>query len=91
MDTLLEILQVASNLSPLAVIGLLATVIFLMVKGKTSADEKVEHLAGNHLSCLPEIVAALNRIENVLACTIELARFLSRSFLAHHEFKFLGS
>ena len=47
----------------LAVIGLLGTIIFLLVRGKTDVSDKVDNLADNHLHDVPEILATLQRIE----------------------------
>lgn len=66
MDTLITLLNTLNTLSPLAVIALLGTVIFLLVKGKTNVDTKVEAIATNHLHDLPDMVASLGRIENLL-------------------------
>jgi hypothetical protein len=66
MEAIIEFLTVLGSLSPLAVIALLGTVIFLLVKGKTSADEKIETVASNHLHDLPEMCESLKRIEGLL-------------------------
>ena len=50
----------------LAVIGLLGMIIFLLVKGKTAADEKVETIASNHLHELPSMAEDLRSIAETL-------------------------
>jgi hypothetical protein len=81
METLIALLQTLNSLSPLAIIGLLGTVIFLLVKGKTAADSKVETIASNHLHDLPSIAAAvkdmsetLRRIETHMAAEFSYIR-----------------
>jgi hypothetical protein len=49
MEILISFLKTLNTLSLLAVIALLDTVIYLLVKGKTAADSKVETIATNHL------------------------------------------
>ena len=66
MDTLIALLSTLNNLSPLAIIGLLGTIIFMMVKGKTAADGKVETIATNHLHELPEIADTLRQMAETL-------------------------
>jgi hypothetical protein len=66
MDIVIEFLTTLSAMSPLAVIALLGTIIFMMVKGKTAADSKVETIASNHLHELPEAVEILRKIDNTL-------------------------
>ena len=67
MESLMSLLTLLNSLSPLAVIGLLAVIIFMMVKGKTATDVSVESLKENHLHNLPEIADSLRRIETSLA------------------------
>lgn len=71
MDTLSSFLSGLNNLSPLAVIALLGVVIFMLVKGKTAVDTKVEQVADNHLHTVTEtqlqILETLQRIELTLA------------------------
>lgn len=66
MDVVVELLKTLNDLSPLAIIGLLGTVIFLLVKGKTAADSKVETIATNHLHELPEIMETLREMNRTL-------------------------
>ena len=70
METLISLLATLNSLSPLAVIALLGTVIFMLVKGKTGVAKKVETLQANHLHELPmmaedlrEMLAILQRME----------------------------
>ena len=66
MTELLGLLSVVSNLSPLAVIALLGIIIFLLVKGKTSADAKINSVADNHLHELPIIVENSRKTVEIL-------------------------
>jgi hypothetical protein len=66
METLIPLLELLNNLSPLAVIALLGTVIFLLVKGKEDIGGKVDTVANNHLHELPEAVEILRRMEATL-------------------------
>lgn len=63
MEGLVSLLNLLNTLSPLAVIGLLATIIFMMVKGKTATDQKVDAIRGNDLHELGEMAETLRRIE----------------------------
>jgi len=65
-EAIFTFLDKLNSLSPLAVIALLGTIIFMLVKGRTSADKKVEEVATNHLHSLPDMVESLNRIEGLL-------------------------
>lgn len=62
METLISFLQTLNSLSPLAVIALLGTIIFIQVKRQPSVDEVTE-IKDNHLHELPEIAETLRRIE----------------------------
>jgi 3'-phosphoadenosine 5'-phosphosulfate sulfotransferase (PAPS reductase)/FAD synthetase len=78
MDSLISLLETLNSLSPLAVIGLLGTVIFLLVKGKTAADEKIETVATNHLHEMPELVETMRRIEaSLIRIEIKISEDLS--------------
>ena len=66
MEALITFLTTLNSLSPLAVIGLLGTIIFLLVKGKTAADEKVETIASNHLHELPTIAEDIRSMAETL-------------------------
>jgi hypothetical protein len=66
MEILISFLQTLNTLSPLAVIGLLGTVIFLLVRGKTAADTKVEAIASNHLHDLPSIAESVKEMSETL-------------------------
>ena len=63
MEALTEFLQLLNSLSPLAVIALLGTVIFMLVTGKTKAGAQIKEVQNNHLHELPEIAETLRRIE----------------------------
>jgi len=63
MESILSLLNTLNTLSPLAVIALLGVVIFMLVKGKTATDFKVDSIATNHLHDLPEAIEILRRIE----------------------------
>jgi hypothetical protein len=66
MEVIISLLTTLNTLSPLAVIALLGTIIFLLVKGKTAADGKVEVIASNHLHGLPEMADTLKSIAETL-------------------------
>lgn len=66
MESILALLETLNSLSPLAVIALLGTVIFLLVKGKGDVDGKYTTITENHLHDLPDMVAALGRIETLM-------------------------
>lgn len=69
MAQVLEFFQALNSLSPLAVIGLLAYVIYLLVKGKGNLPElkaSQELIATNHLHDLPEMAETLKRMESML-------------------------
>ena len=66
MDTVVTLLSLLNSLSPLAVIGLLGVIIFLLVKGKERVSAQVETLATNHLHELPSIAETLRRMEETL-------------------------
>lgn len=59
---MLEAVNQLNSLSPLAVIGLLAYVILLQLKNQRGQSK----IANNHLHDLPDMMAALERIENLL-------------------------
>ncbi len=63
MDGLTDLLTTLNTLSPLAVIGLLAAIIFMQVRNRTEANAHVAHLQSNDLHELPEIAETLRRIE----------------------------
>ncbi len=62
METLISFLTTLNSLSPLAVIALLETILFLLVKGKTAADGKVETIVTNHLHEVPSIADAVKEM-----------------------------
>jgi hypothetical protein len=66
METLVPIFEMLSTLSPLGLAGLLAYVIYLLVRGKTAADAKVETVASNHLHELPEAIQILRDMQKTL-------------------------
>lgn len=66
MEWLVTLLQTLNSLSPLGVIALLGVVIFMMVKGKTAADQKVETLANNHLHEMPELASNMKETVEIL-------------------------
>lgn len=63
MEVLIEFLKTLNGLSPLAIIGLLAIILFFQAKNKVKADGDFETLTGNHLHELPAILETLQRIE----------------------------
>lgn len=66
MDTILEFLKAANSLTPLAVIGMLVTVILLLVKHQKTNSAAMVTLKTNDLHELPEAVESLRRIEGLL-------------------------
>jgi hypothetical protein len=61
-----DIIQILSTLSPVGLAGMLAYIIYLLIKGRTAADAKVETIASNHLHELPELVDTSRKIIDVL-------------------------
>ena len=66
MAELAAFLTLLNSLSPLAVIGLLGTVIFLLVKGKTHTARELKVVQTNHLHELPEIAETLRSMSDTL-------------------------
>jgi hypothetical protein len=66
METLVSVFEMLNAVSPLGLAALLAYVIYLLVKGKTSTDAKVETIATNHLHGLPEMADTLKEIQLTL-------------------------
>lgn len=62
LETLTTAVDLLNSLSPLAVIGLLAYIVFLMVAKKGP----IATISNNHLSGLPEMAASLERMERTL-------------------------
>ena len=67
MESIIGILTTANSLSPLAVIALLAVIIFLLVRGKQEVSSQVSTISDNHLhdisSQLAQISETLQRLE----------------------------
>ena len=63
MVVVTELLTLLNTLSPLAVIALLAVIIYLLVKGKQEVSGKVSTISDNHLHDLPAMAETLQRIE----------------------------
>ena len=67
MESITGLLNLANSLSPLAVIALLAIVIFLLVKGKAEVSTQVTTISDNHLhdvsDQLTQIAETLQRLE----------------------------
>lgn len=66
MEEIISLFTALNSLTPLAIIGLLGTVIFLLVKGKTATGRKVEAIANNHLHDLPELVELVRKMADTL-------------------------
>jgi hypothetical protein len=62
IESLITLLQTLNTLSPLAVIGLLAVVLYMMVYKQPSKQE-LDTIRFNDLHDLPEIAETLRRIE----------------------------
>ncbi len=63
MEAITGLLGTLNTLSPLAVIALLGTVIFMLVKAKGEMSTHVHTIKTNDLHELPEIAETLRRIE----------------------------
>lgn len=64
MEELTSLLTLLNNLSPLAIIGLLAIIIYKLVwRDKPASEKSVNEIRDNHLHELPEIAETLRRIE----------------------------
>jgi hypothetical protein len=61
-ESLISLLQTLNSLSPLAIIGLLGTVIYLMVYKQPTAQD-FHRLTTNDLHELPQIAETLRRME----------------------------
>ena len=67
MNPIITFLTTLDSLSPLAVIALLGTIIFMLVKGKTASAKALQTVQTNHLHELPEMADTLRRIETRMA------------------------
>lgn len=71
MDAILELLKTANSLSPLAVIGLLVTVVFMLVKKEPEHTTEVSHSDSHVLvemsETMHQMATTLQRIEVGLA------------------------
>jgi hypothetical protein len=67
MDALIAFLTTLDSLSPLAVIALLGTIIFMLVKGKTASAKALHTVQTNHLHALPEMSDTIRRMSETLA------------------------
>lgn len=66
METLILFLQTLNTLSPIGIVALLAVVIFMLVRGRTAADAKLENVATNHLHEMPELVETMRDMNRTL-------------------------
>ena len=57
------VIEALNKVSPLGLSAGLAYLIYVVVKGKTSTDLKIDTMRGNDLHELPEAVEILRRIE----------------------------
>lgn len=62
MNELLELLTAANGMTPMGIIALMGTIIFLLIRGK----QQVEKLSNNHLHELPELVENSRKTVDVL-------------------------
>ena len=67
MEFLTTVVESLNSLSPLAVIGLLGIVIYMLVRNKKDSDAQNSMLTSNHLHEMPEMAESLRRIEQSLA------------------------
>lgn len=76
MEPIISFLTTLNSLSPLAVIALLGTVIFILVKGKT--PKRLHEITTNHLHELPQMAADLREIaESIRRVEVKLTEDLS--------------
>ena len=66
MDAIISLLTTLNSLLPLAVIGLLCTIVFMLVKGKTASAKALHTVQTNHLHELPEIAETGRRMSETL-------------------------
>ena len=73
MELLISFLTTLNSLSPLAVIALLGTVIFILVKGKSFTGKKISETAAqvseikdNHLHEMPAVVEGIKEMNETL-------------------------
>lgn len=66
IEMIVSLLTALNALTPLAIVGLLAVIIFMLVRQKSQTDNKLVSISDNHLSGLPEMSEALHRIEITL-------------------------
>lgn len=70
MESIIDLLKVASTLSPIAVIGLLATGIILLIKNQRSVTD----IQTNHLHAMPDIEAGIGRLEDTMEAWTQESR-----------------
>lgn len=61
-----ELFDIVNSVTPLGAIVLLAYIIYMQVKSKQDASQKLTTIADNHLHGLPDMAATLQRIEVTL-------------------------
>ena len=66
MDEILELLKTANSMTPLGVIGLLGTIIWMLVKTQKVVVSKMDVISDNHLHELPDLVENSRRSVDVL-------------------------
>jgi hypothetical protein len=66
MESLTELLTVLNDLSPIAVIGLLGAIIYILVSGRTPVTQKIDEIKDNHLHELPKIASDIHDQTNIL-------------------------
>lgn len=66
MEPIIGLLTTLNALTPVGVLGLSLVIIYLLVKGKTSTDKKVDAIRGNDLHELVEMAEMLRRMEGTL-------------------------
>ena len=70
LQELITLLDTLSKMSPLAIIGLLATIVWMLVKNQKQTETihaGQEKIATNHLHGLPDMAATLERIEKAIS------------------------
>ena len=82
MTEVLELLQAANGMTPLGVIALLGTIIWMLVKGQKKVVGKMDVISNNHLHELPDLVENTRRTGDVLQ-RIEVK--LGENFAVIHE------
>lgn len=66
VGSLIGLLQTLNSLTPLAVIGLLGVIIFMLITGKTAAAKKAAEIKSNDLHELPDLCENMRKVTETL-------------------------